>query len=116
MKTRLTESNDVSILTIEGNIMQEYVSVFQSRLSDLIERGRMKIVIDMSEASYISSLCLAVIVEAQNRTSAAGGGIKIASANKLVTNLFEITNLNKKIPIFGTVDGAVAAFPAKKSA
>jgi anti-sigma B factor antagonist len=113
MKTRLQEINDIAVLTIEGNVMQEYVSVFQSRLSDLIERGKVKIVINMSEASYISSLCLAVIVEAQNRTTAAGGGIKISSANKLVTNLLEITNLNKKIPLFSTADEAVAAFSAK---
>jgi anti-sigma B factor antagonist len=110
MKTRLQEFNDVSVLTIEGNIMQEYVSVFQSRIADLIERGKLKIVINMNEASYISSLCLAVIVEAQNRTTAGGGGVKIASANKLITNLLEITNLNRKIPLFETVEAAVAAF------
>ena len=110
MKTRLQDINDIAVLTIEGNIMQEYVNVFQSRVADLIEHNKVRIVINMSEASYISSLCLAVIVEAQNRASQAGGGVKIASANKLITNLLEITNLNRKIPLFETVDAAVAAF------
>jgi anti-anti-sigma factor len=110
MKLTTREAGDVSVVSIEGNIMQEYVSVFRTRLGDLMERGRNRIVLEMSDSSYISSLCLAVIVDAKNRTVNAGGDIKIASGSKLIINLLEITNLDKKIELYGTVDAAISSF------
>jgi anti-anti-sigma factor len=110
MKIRVREMEDVAVVTVEGNIMQEYVSVFRTRLDDLIERQKVKIVLQLADSSYISSLCLAVIVDAKNRTTARGGDIRIACTNKLITNLLEITNLHKKIDLYDTLDAALSSY------
>jgi len=110
MKINVREIGDVAVVTVVGNILQEYVSLFRSRLGDLIERGKIRIILDMADSSYISSLCLAVIIDTKNKTSASGGDVKIANANQLVRNLLEITNLNRKIEMYDTIEAAQTSF------
>lgn len=110
MKIRMREYDSLVELVIEGNIMQENVDVFKNRLHDLIDNGKIKIVLNLEATSYISSLCLSVIVSVKNRLSILNGDIKIIQANRLITNLFEITNLNKKLEMHNTLEEASAAF------
>jgi anti-sigma B factor antagonist len=110
MKIRMREYDDFVEVVIDGNIMQENVEVFKNRLNDLIDNGKIKIVLNFGAASYISSLCLSVIISVKNRLSAFNGDIKIIQANRLISNLFEITNLNKKLEMHKNLQEASAAF------
>ncbi len=110
MKIRMREYEAIIELLIEGNIMQENVDVFKNRLNDLIDNGKIRIVLNFADTSYISSLCLSVIISIKNRLSALNGDIKIIGANQLISNLFEITNLNKKLELHKTIEAASAAF------
>ena len=114
MKIRIREMGEVVEIAIEGNILQENVSLFKNRLVDLIENGKSKIVLNMVETSYVSSLCLAVIVNAKKRLVLKQGDIKIAMVNHLIRNLLEITNLVKKVELFDSVDEAIASFTGKQ--
>lgn len=111
MKIRIREIDDVTEMALDGNVVQENVDLFRNRVDDLIDNGKVRIVLNLVSANYISSLCLSVIVDAKNRLTLAGGDIKVAYVNRLIRNLFEITNLNKKIEIFDTVEDAAKSFP-----
>jgi anti-anti-sigma factor len=114
MKIRIRETGEVVEVAIEGNVLQENVNLFKNRLLDLIDNGKIKIVLNLVDTSYISSLCLAVIVSAKKKLIIRQGDIKIALVNQLVKNLLEITNLVKKIELYDSVDDAVASFSGKK--
>jgi len=77
MKTATHEINGITILSISGNIAQESVAVFRNRFSDLIERKKLKIILDLGDAAYISSMCLAIIVESKNKLTQVHGELKI---------------------------------------
>lgn len=109
MKISVDESGPVAVVSVEGNIMQEYVTLFRSRLSDLLERGKCRIVLNLAGLSYMSSMCLAAIVDIKTRSVKCGGDIVMACANDLVANLLAITNLNKKIALYATLEDALAA-------
>lgn len=110
MKIRLIEHGDIVEVVIEGNVLQENVSYMKTRLLDLINDGKIKIILNMEATEYISSLCLAVLIDSKNRLTLAKGDIKIAYVNRLVKNLMEITNLVRKIDIFDSVDDALSSF------
>ncbi|HEX3020612.1 MAG TPA: STAS domain-containing protein [Chitinispirillaceae bacterium] len=110
MKIRMREYNDLVELVVDGNIMQENVDIFKNRLHDLIDNGKIRIVLNFGATSYISSLCLSIIVNIKNRLSNLNGDIKIVMANRLITNLFEITNLNRKLEMYKTLEDANNAF------
>ncbi|HEX2955929.1 MAG TPA: STAS domain-containing protein [Chitinispirillaceae bacterium] len=114
MKIKVREIGDVVEVAVEGNVLQENVNLFKNRIIDLIDNGKTKIILNLVDTSYISSLCLAVIVNAKKRLVAKQGDIKIALVNQLVKNLLEITNLVKKVELYESVDDAVASFSSKK--
>ena len=110
MNFKIIERGDVVEVAIEGNVLQENVDILKGRFYDLIESGKVNIVLNMEQSNYVSSLCLAIIVDVKNRLSQNQGDLKITNVNRLIRNLLEITNLVKKIDLFDTVDEAVAAF------
>jgi anti-sigma B factor antagonist len=112
MKIKIQEKEVVTVVSLEGNVMQEDVTVFRSRLDDLLHNGKVRIVLDMNNVTYLSSMCLAVIVDMKSRLTAQQGDLKLASVNHLVRNLFEMTRLIKKIDIYESVDVAAEAFSA----
>ena len=111
MKYSVKPAGDsVIIITIESEIMQEDVEGLKNALIELLEKGHQKVVLDMSGCEYITSMGLSAIFGAKKRFSSAGGDIKIAGINKLIRNLFELTNLTKKISIFDQIEDAVKSF------
>jgi len=115
MNFTIRDHNGVVELAIEGNILQESVDALKGRFYDLIENGKVHIILNMAQSNYVSSLCLAVIVDVKNRLAQSKGDLKIANVNRLIRNLLEITNLVKKIELFDNVEDAVASFMKKKA-
>ncbi|NLW32190.1 MAG: STAS domain-containing protein [Fibrobacter sp.] len=110
MKILINDRNDVTEIVIEGNVLQENVSFLRCRLNDLIDNGRFRIILNLSKTNYISSLCLAVIIDVKLRLQKLDGDLKIAVANRLVRNLMEITNLVKQIELHNTIESAIDSF------
>ena len=110
MKIRIQETDGVVEIIVDGNVMQENISQFKNRLHDLIDNGKLKMVLNLVATEYISSLCLAVIVDVKNRLSGLDGDIKLAMPNRVIRNLLEITNLVRKIELYDTLEEAIQAF------
>jgi anti-sigma B factor antagonist len=110
MKIKIQEIKQITVVLLEGNIMQEDVAIFRSRLEDLVRSGRIKIILDLNGVNFLSSMCLAVIVETKNQLAGKQGDIKLASVNFLVKNLFDLTRLSDKFEMFNTVEEAMLSF------
>ncbi len=110
MNFSINEYDDIVELATEGNILHEDVDALRSICYELIDKGKLRIVLNMAKSNYISSLCLALIVDVKNRLARLNGDIKIANVNKLIRNLLEITNLEKKIEVFDDIESAVSSF------
>lgn len=110
MKLRSIEHGDIVEMIIEENVLQENVSLFKNRIADFINNGKVKIVLNMTDTAYISSLCLAVLIDAKGKLVNLKGDLKIAAVNRLVRNLMEITNLVRKIEMYDSVDAAIDSF------
>ncbi len=101
---------DVLIFSLEKEVVQEDVDILQKKLVEFLDSGEFKIVLDMSQCSYITSMGLSTIFHVKKKFNEKGGDIKIARINTLIRNLFSLTNLNKTIDIFNTLEEAVNAF------
>jgi anti-anti-sigma factor len=110
MEIRVDAVGDVSVVFIDGNVLQENASVLRKKLLDLIEEGKIKIILDMIASNYISSICLATIADVKKKVNDLGGNLKLAQPNKLIRNLLEETNFIQIIEIFDNVDAAVKSF------
>lgn len=106
MKIKVKEQDSVVIFSVDSSILQEHVPVFRERLNDIIEEKKCWIVFDMSEANYISSIGISVILEVKKKANAIGGDVVFANVNRLIMNLFEVTELIKTLNVYDSVDEA----------
>jgi anti-anti-sigma factor len=110
MDTKIDAVGEISVVRVNGNILQENVQVFKKALLDLVDQGKIKIVLDLSLSIYLSSLCLATIVDIRMRVNEVGGDLKLAGITRLAQTVLESTNLTTKFETFSDVDAAVKSF------
>jgi anti-sigma B factor antagonist len=79
----------------------------KERLLRLIEAGNKRLVVDLSEATFIDSTILGVLVGAIKRLQPAQGSVAIVSADEKTTALFEITGLDHLFTIHATREAAL---------
>jgi anti-anti-sigma factor len=87
--------------TIAGLVKGEFTIL-------LTTEGTKKLVIDLSEVEYCDSSGLSAILLAYRLLQASEGELRLASPQKSVRNLIEISQLSRILPVKDTVDEAVA--------
>jgi len=101
---------NVVVVSIIGNVFPEDVAILRAKLLYLVKQGTANMVLDVVSLNYLSSICLATLLDVKKKATDLGGDLKLARINKLVRNLLEATNLIQKIETFDTVDAAVQSF------
>jgi len=114
MNIRKSEHGGISALSIIGSLSQGEADEFELALMELHERGKTKIVIDLSECGYITSLNLSILLYFKKLFVARGGDIGIVCANNVIVDLFEKTNLNKVVRLYPTLEEALSGFRVLK--
>lgn len=115
MEYEIQTHDDIVEVITNGNILQEDVEILRKLFRELMKEGKIKIVLNLDKTNYVSSLCLAVIVDVKNRLSTMKGDLKLGKVNRLIRNLLEITNLIKKIEVFDSIEEALESFDKKSS-
>ncbi len=75
-----------------------------------IDDGERFLVVDLSDAGFIDSTAIGVLVGALKRLDEAGGSLAVVCTNENVRGIFEIVGLEAVIPLHRSVDDALAAF------
>lgn len=95
------------IVAPSGRIDSATSSTFDRHLSSVIERGDIRLVIDLSQLEYISSTGLSAFVSAAKKIRAQGGWMALAGLNSRIRLVFEMSGFLRLFPIFPSVDAAV---------
>jgi anti-sigma B factor antagonist len=99
---------DCTIVTVSG----ELDIVTSRQLDEHLASARRKqrwIVLDLSEVDFMDTSSLAVIVGHWKRLQSAGGVLALAGARYRHTKTLWITGLAERLPMYDTVDDAIAA-------
>jgi anti-sigma B factor antagonist len=64
----------------------------------------------MKQAIYIDSSSLGMIIKAVSDMRNAGGDIKLAHVSDIIADVLRVTNLDKIIQIYDTVDLAIKKY------
>jgi anti-sigma B factor antagonist len=78
-------------------------------LTDAIEGGEHRVVIDLSEVSFLDSTALGVLIGAVKRLRSRGGALAIVNTDSSIAKTFEITGLDQIFTILGTRKEALQA-------
>ena len=113
MSVKLTtrQVGDVTVVDAAGRItLGEGASVFRDTIRDLVAKGSKKLLINLSEVSYIDSSGIGEMVSGFTTVTNSGGQLKLLGLSKRVKDLLQITKLYTVFEAFDDETEAVRSF------
>jgi len=104
--------DDRHVVAVRGEIDLFTAPELKQKLTDAIEGGKSRIVVDLSDTSFLDSTALGVLIGAVKRLRTREGALVIVNVDQNIAKTFEITGLDQIFTILPTRDEAVAALDA----
>lgn len=106
---RETLPSDIEMLKIAGQVVLGPESErIEKTVEELIQDGRRKFIVDISEVPYVDSSGLGILVGSAGRVREAGGQFRIVGMQDSVRRLFRITEVDVVLELEETVEEARA--------
>ena len=110
MPISVKTTNEVKVLEFEGKLDTQTSQDTQDQLTQLIEGGARKVLVNFEKLEYISSSGLRVLLTAAKQLKPDGGEIRICSLNDLVKEVFDISGFMTIFRVFGSESEALNDF------
>ena len=103
------ERNSDCVVTVSGDADLYAAANVEHELLRLVEDGRRSIVVDLSDATFIDSTMLRVLLNVSKRLRLrpGGGELLVVCSEHNIRKIFEITLLDRVFAIFDTRDAAL---------
>ena len=103
--------DDITVLVLTGEmLLDDGDLVFRRRIHDLIERGRLKILVDLAGVTYIDSSGVGMMAAKLKTVRDKGGDIRLLRLNPRGHRLFTVAKLHTAFEIFNDEAMAVRSF------
>jgi anti-anti-sigma factor len=103
----------VWVVSPEGRMDAASVPKLDEALADVLDQGRIWLIVDMRQVSYISSRGLKTLVSAWRHVGDAGGNLVLFGMVSRVTSVFDTVGFTHLFDMYDTLDAAIAAAAAK---
>jgi anti-sigma B factor antagonist len=105
------------VLAVRGEIDLFTAPELKQVLAESIEAGRVRIVVDLTDTTFLDSTALGVLIGAVKRLRSRDGALAIVNIDENIAKTFEITGLDQIFTIVPTREEAVDAVdPARDAA
>jgi anti-sigma B factor antagonist len=103
---------EVTVVDVSGKVTlgEGGDTMMKDKLRSLVHQGRLKLLLNLADVSYVDSAGLGAIVQSYTTVTNQGGALKLVHLTKRIKDLLAITKL---ITVFETYDSeaeAVASF------
>jgi anti-sigma B factor antagonist len=112
-KLQITESEQggISVLTLAGELTLDDGDLAFGRYADqMVAAGRLQIIIDLSDVSYIDSAGVGMLVAKSKKIAQQGGAVRLARLTARSHHLFALLKLKVVFEIYDDIDSAVRSF------
>ncbi len=110
MQMSVKTANEVKVLAFEGSLDTQTSPNVQAQLTQLIEGGDKKILVNFEKLQYISSAGLRVLLAAAKQLKTTDGELRICSLNEVVKEVFDISGFDRILPISASESEALEGF------
>jgi anti-anti-sigma factor len=91
-------------------LARSVVEVFQKQVRELVGQGKMNLIVDMSQVSWVNSTGLGILIAGYGTVKKAGGVLKLIGVNKRIDQIFMVTKLHTIFETFEEEAQALASF------
>lgn len=109
IKFSVKNEDDISIVTISGEVFSPDVPTFDENLGEVIDSSN-KIIIDFSRLNYLCSAAIGCLIGYFNQAQQKGGKIVITRMNDKLKKVLDRIGFPSIIEITETVDEAKTLF------
>ncbi|GAB1348971.1 STAS domain-containing protein [Ignavibacteriales bacterium] len=99
--------SDVTVLELKGRCEIQDFDLLSKHLTDIIELGEKKLILDFSLLHFINSAGLRAIIVAVQKMNNASGKVVFCNVNETVEKLFGITGYSSILERFSSIEEAV---------
>lgn len=97
------------VVAVRGEIDLFTAPDLKAMLVAAIDGGKSRIVVDLSQTTFLDSTALGVLIGAVKRLRARDGALTLVNTDANIAKTFEITGLDQIFTIAATRDEAIAA-------
>jgi anti-sigma B factor antagonist len=108
--------DDRHVVAVAGEIDLFTAPELKATLAELAEAGRSRIVVDLTETTFLDSTALGVLIGAVKRLRSRDGVLTIVNVDQNIAKTFEITGLDQIFTIRPTRAEAIGALDAGATA
>jgi anti-anti-sigma factor len=110
--TEIHERNQsgIAVFVLNGRIDSEGAVDLDLALHTALSEGKYRLVLDMTDLTYINSAGLRTLADVLTQSQENGGDLKLAALSAKVRRVFEIVGFDNFFSIYETPQEAVAAF------
>ena len=101
---------DITILVLTGRLDVTTTPMLEAKFDAVFASGAKKILIDCTELDYISSAGLRALLTAAKTAKKTNGRIVLASLNKNVKQIFEISGFTSIFDVYESGQSAISSF------
>ena len=98
--------DETHVVAVTGEIDLFTAPEFKLRVSAPVDAGRVRVIVDLTETTFIDSSSLGVLIGAHRRLRRLEGALVIVCSNDAIIKTFRITGLDGVFTIVGTLDEA----------
>lgn len=106
-----TERDDVTIVTVSGEVDVYTAPQLRSALEECVAAGHTTFIVDLKDVGFLDSTGLGVLVGRLKAVKKLDGWLRVVCTDERILRLFGITGLDRVLPILDSVDAALAASP-----
>jgi len=104
------------VIELAGAVDLYSAPELKERLLGVIDAGKRHVVVDLSQATFIDSTTLGVLVGAVKRLRSEDGALALVCTQPSITKVFEITGLDQVFAIHATREDALSSVAESGSA
>ena len=94
----------------EARLMYPLLSEFSNTVTSLIGAGERKVLLDLSNVTYVDSATIGCLMDLYRQANAAGGALKLSGVQKRVETMLTMTGAQNFLEIHPDEASAVKSF------
>lgn len=108
LRVDIQQRGDLAIVKLSGSASMDACGSLQGRLYELIDLDIKRLILDMSDLDFMSSVGLGAIIAAYLRGRHRNCEIKLVGPQPRILELLDLTRLTRLFEVFKSMDEAIA--------
>ena len=107
MELKHEKIEQLTVVHMKGSLTVATAQDFFSQIVSFLEGGETNLLLQMSAVNFVDSTGLGTIVRLAKRVREANGQLRLSDPQPKILEMFELTRLDKILPIFKTQEEAL---------